>query len=512
MDGPGRWAFPRSATGSLRIAQEVVKRYLEPILEPVFHDDSYGYRPGRSAIDALRTPRQRCWRFDWVLDIDVQSYFDSIDWELLLKAVRHHTDRPWVLLYIERWLKAPVQMQDGSIVPRTAGTPQGGVISPVLANLFLHYVFDVWMARSFPAILFERYADDIICHCRSEAEARTLWGALEVRFRTCGLVLHPAKTKIVYCKDTNRRGDYPVQSFDFLGYSFRPRKAAWRDGRYGTSFLPAASPKALKAIRQTIRGWAFHHRTDKSLADLARMFRPYIQGWINYYGRFYKSELTSTLHRIDAFLIRWTRNKFKRLRRRPKGTREWLAQVIRANPHLFAHWRFRIRGKLHYLWRAVDQHGNVLDILVQSRRTAKAAKRLLRKLLKRQGIAPRVLVTDKLASYAAAKRTVMPSVERRQHKGLNNRAENSHQPTRRLDHDRWGHLTLWSAAEQGSCGLRFLPVPRATQGCWPGRPPPLSRSATPRLCAHTGMEGCRFQQDPQPEPAPAAQSRDIRQS
>jgi RNA-directed DNA polymerase len=323
-----------------RIAQEVVKRYLEPILEPFFHNDSYGYRPGRSAIDALRQTRQRCWQFDWVLDIDVQSYFDSIDWELLLKAVRHHTDCPWVLLYIERWLKAPVQMQDGSIVPRTAGTPQGGVISPILANLFLHYVFDVWMARSFPAILFERYADDIICHCRSEEEARTLWSALEVRFRTCGLVLHPAKTKIVYCKDTNRRGDYPVQAFDFLGYSFRPRKAAWRGGRYGTSFLPAASPKALKAIRQTIRGWAFHHRTDKSLADLARMFRPYIQGWINDYSHFYKSALTWTLHRIDAFLIRWVCNKFKRLRRRPKGAREWLAQVIRANPHLFAHWRF----------------------------------------------------------------------------------------------------------------------------------------------------------------------------
>lgn len=220
------------------------------------------------------------------------------------------------------------------------GSEPTGVISPVLANLFLHYVFDVWMARNFPAILFERYADDIICHCRSEEDARTLWSALEVRFRTCGLVLHPAKTKIVYCKDTNRRGDYPVQSFDFLGYSFRPRKAAWRGGRYGTSFLPAANPKALKAIRQTIRGWAFHHRTDKSLADLARMFRPYIQGWINYYSHFYKSALTWTLHRIDAFLIRWACNKFKRLRRRPMGAREWLAGVIRANPHLFAHWRF----------------------------------------------------------------------------------------------------------------------------------------------------------------------------
>jgi len=176
-----------------------------------------------------------------VLDIDVKGYFDSIDWGLLLKAVRHHTDCPWVLFYIERWAKAPVRMEDGSVVPRTAGTPQGGVISPTLANLFLHYAFDMWMARTFPAIPFERYADDCICHCRSEEEARARWEALGARFAACGLVLHPQKTKLVYCKDTNRRGDYPVQSFDFLGYTFRPRKAIWHGCQYGVSFLPAAS-------------------------------------------------------------------------------------------------------------------------------------------------------------------------------------------------------------------------------------------------------------------------------
>ena len=226
-----------------RVAQEVVKRYLEPILEPIFHDDSYGYRPGRSAIDALQKTRQRCWRFDWVLDIDVQSYFDSIDWELLLKAVRHHTDCPWVLLYVERWLKAPVEMKDGSVVPRTAGTPQGGVVSPVLANLFLHYAFDRWMARSFPSIPFERYADDIICHCRSGEEARRLWNALEVRFRTCRLVLHPTKTKLVYCKDRNRRGDFPVQSFDFLGTPFV------RDKRSGMA-VAMSLPSCQRLVRR----------------------------------------------------------------------------------------------------------------------------------------------------------------------------------------------------------------------------------------------------------------------
>ena len=219
-----------------RIAQEVVKRYLEPVLEPIFHKDSYGYRPGRSAVEAVRMARQRCWRYDWVLDVDVRSYFDSIDWELLLKAVRKHTDCRWVLLYIERWLKAPVQLEDGSVVPRTAGTPQGGVVSPCLSNLFLHYVFDMWMVREFPTIPFERYADDIICHCRSAEEAQALWSALEARVAACRLALHPQKTKLVYCKDANRREDYPTQSFDFLGYEFRPRSAIWRGRQLGVSF------------------------------------------------------------------------------------------------------------------------------------------------------------------------------------------------------------------------------------------------------------------------------------
>ena len=321
-----------------RIAQEVVRRYLEPRLEPVFHADSYGYRPGRSAIDAVRMARQRCWRFDWVLDIDVKGYFDSIDWELLLKAVRCHTDCSWVLLYIERWLKAPVQIEDGSVVPRTAGTPQGGVISPLLANLFLHYAFDKWMARNYPHIPFERYADDAICHCKSAAEARALWSALADRFAACKLVLHPEKTKLVYCKDMNRRGDFPNQFFDFLGYRFRPRKAVWHDHLYVHSFRPAASPKALTAIRRTIWSWRMHHRSDKSLPDLAKTYNPCIQGWINYYGHFYREQLFPTLYRIDAYVIRWARRKYKRLRRQTKGARDWLARVRRASPNLFAHW------------------------------------------------------------------------------------------------------------------------------------------------------------------------------
>ncbi len=325
-----------------RIAQEVARRYLEPRLEPVFHTDSYGYRPGRSAIDAVRQARQRCWRYDWVLDIDVKGYFDSIDWELMLKAVHYHTNCPWVLLYIERWLKAPVQMEDGSVVPRIAGTPQGGVISPLLANLFLHYAFDKWMARNYPHIPFERYADDAICHCKSAEEAQALWGALADRLAVSKLVLHPEKTKIVYCKDANRRGDFSNTSFDFLGFAFRARKTMWGKGEdriFAHSFQPAASPKALTSISRTIRRWTLHHCSDKSLQELAQMYNPCISGWISYYSHFYKTQMRPTLKRIDVYVIRWARRKFKRLHHRTKGARDWFERLRRANPMLFAHWQ-----------------------------------------------------------------------------------------------------------------------------------------------------------------------------
>jgi RNA-directed DNA polymerase len=322
-----------------RIAQEVVRRYLEPLLEPRFHGDSYGYRPGRSAIDAIRTARRRSWRADWIVDLDIKGFFDSIDHELLLKALRKHTDCRWVLLYVERWLKAPMQLEDGRLEPRTAGTPQGGVASPLLANLFLHYVFDRWMVRTHPHTLFERYADDIICHCRTKSGAVALLAQLEERFVACRLRLHPQKTKIVYCKDAHRTGTYPVVSFDFLGYTFQPRLAKWPNGEYGVAFLPAASQTALKGIRKAIRLWALQRRSDKDLDDLARMFGSNIRGWINYYSHFYKSALYSTLGLIDDHLAHWAQRKFKRLRQRPKGARMWLTGVIRRAPGLFPHWR-----------------------------------------------------------------------------------------------------------------------------------------------------------------------------
>ncbi len=325
-------------TVSDRIAQTVVKRYLEPLLEPVFHNDSYGYRPGRSAHHALTVARDRCWRYDWVLDLDIKGFFDSIDHELLMRAVRRHTDCKWVLLYIERWLKAPVSMLDGTLVSRDRGTPQGAVISAVLANLFLHYAFDRWMQNQHPDIPFERYADDVICHCTSESQARSLKHALEARLAACKLELHPQKTKIAYCKDATRRGHYPQQAFNFLGYTFRPRRAMSRHGKLFVNFTPAVSNDAAKAMRQTMRGWKLHHRSDLELGDIAASVQPVLRGWVLYYGRFYRSALGTALRTLDHFLVRWAQRKYKRLRGRTMRAWNWLNGLRARQPNLFAHW------------------------------------------------------------------------------------------------------------------------------------------------------------------------------
>jgi RNA-directed DNA polymerase len=329
-----------------RIAQTVVKRYVEPLVEPYFHENSYGYRPGKSALDAIGVARQRCWRYDWVLDLDIKSFFDSIDRDKLMAAVRKHTNCRWVLLYIERWLKAPMQLKDGSLVERERGTPQGGVISPLLANLFLHYAFDLWMRRNHPGILFERYADDAICHCQSEAQAKALRSALEKRFAECGLELHPEKTKIVYCKDDKRPGNHPDQSFDFLGYTFRPRRVKWREGEFGVGFTPAIGNKALKAIRQTVRRWAFHRHSEWSLEGLAELINPAMRGWINYYGRFNRSALGPIFTHVNDRLARWAVWKFKSFKRSRERAYSWLRRIQRTQPGLFAHWQLqRTRGR-----------------------------------------------------------------------------------------------------------------------------------------------------------------------
>lgn len=326
-------------TVSDRVAQTVVKLVLEPMVEPYFHPDSYGYRPGKSAHQAVEQARKRCWRYNWVLDLDVRGFFDNISHELMLKAVRKHTDCPWVLLYVERWLKAPAQQVDGTREQREKGTPQGGVVSPVLANLFLHYAFDEWMRRIYPAIVFERYADDIIVHCHSEAQAQAMRQAIEERLRECQLELHPEKTKIVYCKDSNRNGSHSNEKFDFLGFTFRPRRARNRRGDYFASFSPAISDKATKAIRQAMREWEVGRRSEKSLEDLSHMFNPTIRGWINYYGRFRKSALYAVFRTLNFALVRWATGKYKTLRYHWRRARVWLEGIVARQPGLFAHWQ-----------------------------------------------------------------------------------------------------------------------------------------------------------------------------
>jgi RNA-directed DNA polymerase len=326
-----------------RIAQMVVKMKLEPELEPHFHQDSYGYRPGKSAIEAGGVARERCWHNDWVLDLDIKGCFDNLDHELLMRAVRKHTNRRWMLLYIERWLKAPAQQPDGTLVQRERGVPQGGVISPLLANLFLHYAFDEWMRRNFPGIPFERYADDAIVHCRSEKQAQWLRKQIVKRLAECKLELHPKKTKIVYCKDDDRRGNYPNEKFDFLGYTFRPRRSKNRWGKCFVNFTPAVSDKAAREIRRTMRSWRLHLRSDKTLEDLSRMFNPILRGWINYYGQYYRSALYPTFRVLDRTLVRWATRKYKRLRGHQRRATYWLGRIAHREPQMFAHWKMGLR-------------------------------------------------------------------------------------------------------------------------------------------------------------------------
>jgi RNA-directed DNA polymerase len=325
-----------------RVAQTVVAMYLEPELEPIFHHDSYGYRPERSALDAVAACRLRCQKMDWVIDLDIRAFFDSIPHDLLLKAVSKHTDLRWVLLYVQRWLVAPLQREDGTLVDRDRGTPQGSAISPLLANLFLHYAFDIWLAGEFPRVSFERYADDAVVHCRSKAQAELVLGAIGQRLASLGLELHPGKTRIVYCKDASRRGDHDHVSFDFLGYTFRRRAVRSKAGKVFDGFAPAVSDTAAKAIRLSIRRWRLHHRSEASLADLARRVNPIVRGWINYYGRFYRSWLSRSLARINEYLVRWAQRKFKRLTNHPSRSWRWLESVARRSPALFAHWQIGV--------------------------------------------------------------------------------------------------------------------------------------------------------------------------
>lgn len=326
-----------------RIAQTVVTMTLEPDLDKIFHEDSHGYRPGKSALEAVGKTRQRCWRCDWVLDLDIKGFFDNIPHDLLMKAVRKHTDCKWVLLYIERWLKAAVQQEDGTLTERTKGTPQGAVISPLLANLFLHYCMDEWLRIKYPQCPFERYADDSVIHCQSKEQAEQLKEALQERLKACGLEMHRDKTRIVYCKDEDRNKSYPHVSFDFLGYTFRSRKSRNRQGKFFTGFLPAVSNKAGKAIREKIREWKLSARSGSDINTLAAEVNPVLRGWINYYGHYYKSELQDVLKYLNLILKKWARQKYKKLHSHKTKASKWLVTLYQRAPYLFAHWRIGVR-------------------------------------------------------------------------------------------------------------------------------------------------------------------------
>jgi RNA-directed DNA polymerase len=331
-------------TVSDRIAQMTIKLMFEPLVEPCFLDDSYGYRPNKSALDAVGVTRKRCWQYDWVIEFDIKGLFDNIDHELLMKAVRHHTDNKCILLYIQRWITTPIELPDGAMKIRTSGTPQGGVISPVLSNLFLHYVFDIWVTRKYPYIKWCRYADDGLIHCRTQAQAELILQQLEQRFRNCELELHPEKTKIIYCQDKMRTADYQGNiKFEFLGYEFRPRMVENPKTKHKfLGFTPAISPKAKKAIMQTLREMKIYRKTDISLQQIAESINPKIRGWINYYGQYTKSALNIIFQRINAILVRWSIRKYKTLQGRLIYATNCMKDIAKRYPNLFTHWKYTI--------------------------------------------------------------------------------------------------------------------------------------------------------------------------
>jgi group II intron reverse transcriptase/maturase len=326
-------------TISDRVAQTVIKNQIEERLEKIFHPQSYGYRPKRSAHQALDQVRANCWKYDWVIDLDIKNFFDDIDHSKLLKALCKHVEEKWVLSYIERWLKAPLQTRKGEIISRTNGTPQGGVISPLLANLFLHYTLDVWLGRLKPSIEFVRYADDIIIHCSTQSQAEQNLQEVKERVEYCGLTLHPDKTKIVYCKDFRRQQKYKKVKFDFLGYTFQPRTSkSKKTGRLFLGFDCAISIQSRSRLFEQIRKMEIPRMRCDSIVGIAHHLNPKLRGWIRYFGRCRGYSLSKVFYILRIKLVRWARYRFKRYRNNLTKAYKWLDTVRKQYPSLFYHW------------------------------------------------------------------------------------------------------------------------------------------------------------------------------
>lgn len=321
-----------------RVAQMIVKMYLEPKVEPLFHEDSYGYRPNKSAIDAIGQARKRCWKYDYVIEFDIKGLFDNINHGLLMRAVQKHVKEPWILMYIERWLNAPFVDMEGRMIERKNGTPQGGVISPVLANLFMHYAFDTWMVRANPQAPFERYADDAIIHCKTQTEAEGILKKLKKRLGECMLELHPMKTKIVYCKDKDRNKEFPDTEFDFLGYTFRRVFIKDRLGRLQFNFLPSVSSKSAKAFRDKIKAMRIHTFTGCKIEVIAEMISPTVRGWLNYFSKYNPTAMKYTIDCLNKRLVKWAMCKYKRFRGHRRRAEEWLRKLAKREPNMFPHW------------------------------------------------------------------------------------------------------------------------------------------------------------------------------
>ena len=324
-----------------RVAQMVVKEYLEPRFEQIFSPHSYGYRPNRNAHQALESVRSNCKKTDWVIDLDIKGFFDNINHDKLLLAIEKHVSEKWCILYIERWLQMPVQTKSGELVQKQGkGTPQGGVISPLLANLYLHYAMDKWLEQAHPTVSYVRYADDAILHCRNKAQAEEVLETLKERMLSCGLELHPEKTKLVYCRDYRRQENHETVKFDFLGYSFQPRSTmSKRTGKLFLGFDCAISIGSKKRTADKMKELNIDHLSHKSIVGVALFLEPYIRGWINYYGRFRLTALKPIFQLLREYLVKWARKRYKRYKTNLNKAYDWLKRIKEQFPNLFYQWK-----------------------------------------------------------------------------------------------------------------------------------------------------------------------------